>query len=791
MKIIRIPLLENKNSINSIEISYDNLFLAFEGSENAIWVYKYSDFKKILDYESNKKSQIIDKEEEEKNQENEQMNKLRRQYWFNDSLNLQKIVLQEHINSVSAILFLHSDSHVLFSSGFDKYIMIWRLDEIKMTGERVRKIPSKQEITDMKLYPDDRFLFVGYINGEINIISCDYQNNQFHSIAIFSEHDDYLNSIVLSPNIMEDGLFVSLSDKGKLILSQIFSKNNGNIDIKIKKIFPFENINHFSKGDTKKIDWSPDGSMIISVDHKFIQAKPIIHARLIFLDDLENTHALIGHIASPLIAKFSKVEYYYNNEVFLLLVTCDKSSNIKIWKVNTKTRKCSLLLSNDDFSDSIIRDIIFSNDGKYLFIVSSFGSITVIVFDDLKILNKEYLGNNNLINGNINMNNGVSRYKRKIVPEIISGYNKPIIPKESTQEQNQNIDGIYLDNESYNSNLVKGGIRNNNVNNISPQLINRDISQLLNLNMLKSNLYQSIDNTQIQFFNTINEHLQRLPSVNKKVFKFERIKTSEGHYLNLIYENNIPYNSAIITLRLSNNYTIYMKQNSGFIKLFTYSNICYAFYDSKSTLNIYSILGTPYLMNNYIADVTKMDLYNNYILLITNDNQIIILDFINKKNIFTSKLLCLSLNNTSVMEKINNLYFIGLNNIIFDIVQSSVYSNVTNRKIIYYNCLNNESTLSSDDCLTQSDKFKINEKDNLESPYTALLKQIYFDYNIKYSNENYVMIDKQIMACFENFKNDGNKNILVASLQNFANTFKNLLFILHDFEFIHKNYYKS
>ena len=788
MKIIRIPLLENKNSINSIEISYDNLFLAFEGSENAIWVYKYSDFKKILDYESTKKSQIIDKEEEEKNQENEQMNKLRRQYWFNDSLSLQKIVLQEHINSVSSILFLHSDSHVMFSSGFDKYIIIWKLDEIKITGERMRKIPSKQEITDMKLFPDDRFLFVGYINGEINIISCDYQNNQFHSVAIFSEHDDYLNSIILSPNIMEDGLFVSLSDKGKLILSQMFIQNNGNIDIKIKKIFPFENIHHFSKGDTKKIDWSPDGSMIISVDHKFIQSKPIIHARLIFLDDLENTQALIGHIASPLIAKFSKVQYYYNNEVFLLLVTCDKSSNIKIWKVNTKTKKCSLLLSNDDFSDSIIRDIIFSNDGKYLFIVSSFGSITIIVFDDLKIINKEYLGNNNLINGNINMNNGVSRYKRKIVPEIISAY-KPIIPKENNQEVNQNIDGIYLDNESYNSNLVKGGNRNNN---ISPQLINRDISQILNLNMLKSNLYQSIDNTQINFFNSISEHLQRLPSVNKKVFKFERIKTIEGYYLILSYENNIPYNRAIISLRLSNGYTIYMKQTNGFIKLFTYGSICYAFYDSKSTLNIYSILGTPYYMNNYIADVTKMDLFGNYILLITNDNQIIILDFLNKKNIFTSKLLCLSLNNTSVMEKINNLYFLGLNNIIFDIVQSSVYSNVTNRKIIYYNCLNNEFTLSSDDSLTQSDKFKINEKDNLESPYSALMKQIYFDYKVKYSEDNYITVDKQIGTLFESLKNESNnKAILVASLQNFATTFKNLTYALQDFEFIHKNLFKS
>jgi hypothetical protein len=452
--------------------------------------------------------------------------------------------------------------------------------------------------------------------------------------------------------------------------------------------------------------------------------------------------------------------------------------------MNTKTRKCNLLLSNDEFSDSIIRDIIFSNDGKYLFIVSSFGSISIIVFDDLKIYFKEYLGNNNLINGNINMNTKVTKYKAKVVPEMISAY-KPILMKENNSEMNQNIDGIYIDNESFNSNLVKGSNRNNN---ISPQLMSRDINQILNLNMLKSNLYQSIDNTQIHFFNSINEHLNRLPSVNKKIYKFERIKTIEGYYLILAYENNIPYNTSIISLRLSNNYIIYMKQIIGFIKLFSYSNICYAFYDSKSTLNIYSILGTPYYMNNYIADVTKMDLCNNYILLITNDNQIIILDFINKKNIFTSKLLCLSLNNASVMEKINNLYFLGLNNIIFDIVQSSIYSNVTNRKIIYYNCLNNEFTLSPDDSLTQTDKFKINERDNLESPYTALMKQIYFDYKVKYSEENYIMIDRQITACFENLKNDNNKNILVASLQNFSNTFNNLTFILQDFEFIHKRY---
>ena len=495
-------------------------------------------------------------------------------------------------------------------------------------------------------------------------------------------------------------------------------------------------------------------------------------------------HSLLN--LSPLIAKFSKVQYYFNNEMFFLLATCDKSSNVKIWKVNTQKRKCSILFSNDDFSDSIIRDIIFSYDGRYLFIVSSFGSISIIVFDDLKIINKDYLGNNNLINGNINMNTGTTKIKKKIVPEIVKG-NMPILLNNNNTEinQNQNIDGIYLDNESYNSNLIKSTNRNNN---ISPQIYNRDINQILNMNLLRNNLYQSIDSTQMHFFNSISEQLNRLPTVNKKIFKFEKIKTLEGYYLILAYENNIPYNSSIISLRLSNNYIIYMKQTNGFIKLFTHSNICYAFYDSKNTLNIYSILGTPYYMNNYIADVTKMDLFNNYILLITNDNQIIILDFINKKNIFTSKLLCLSLNNSSLMEKINNLYFLGLNNIIFDIVQSSLYSNVTNRKIIYYNCLNNEFTLSPDDCLTQTDKYKINEREIMESPYSALMKQIYFDYNTKYSEDNYIAIDRQITACFENLKNDNNKNVLVGSLKNFANMFKNFMFVIQDFDFIHKKY---
>ena len=780
MKIIRIPLLEDKYSINCIEISYDDLFLAFEGPENSIWIYKYNDIRNIIEYESDEKKQIVDKEKKEEEKDNS-LNDIERYYWFREPLNFQKIIIQEHRNTISALRFLHKDSHFLFSSGFDKFIIIWKLDESSLTAECMRKIPARQEITDMKLFPDDKYLLVGYINGEINIYFCDYKNNSFTLSGTFLEHDDFLNSIVLSPNIINDGLFASLSDKGKLILTEIKIKNNDKINFNIKKIFPFENKDHFNKGDTKKIDWSPEGSMLISVDHQFIQTKKIIHMRLIFLDDLENTQPLIGHVSSPLIAKFSKCNYVLDNETFQLLATCDRTSNIKLWKVFHKTRKCKIFFTNDDFSDSIIRDIIFSNDGKYLFIVSSFGSISIIVFEELNILNSKD-------SNNININNK----KKKIVPELISGL-KPIILQDKNKNYNQNdgsVEGIIIDNESINSNNQNNNYNNRCNKSDSYNPYNREINQILNMNIMKSQLYQNLDHVQQDYFNSINKQINSFPSIHRKVYNFDNIKTKEGYNLILIYENNIPYNISTISLKLSNNYIIYMKQIDSFIKLFAYNNICFAYYDSRSTINIFSLLGTPLYLNNYISDVTTMDLYENYILIVTNDNQIIISDYTKKKNIYSNKLLCLSLNNTYIMQKINNLYFLGLNNIIIEIIESSIYSNITKKKIIYYNSENNTFSLSQEEKLTLSDKCKINEKEKKESFYTNLLKQIDFDFNVKYSENDYLAIDKQINDNFENFNNrinlDEEKKIIFMNLKRIANAFKNLDFITKDFEIINK-----
>ena len=389
---------------------------------------------------------------------------------------------------------------------------------------------------------------------------------------------------------------------------------------------------------------------------------------------------------------------------------------------------------------------------------------------------------------NININNK----KKKIVPELISGL-KPIILQDKNKNYNQNdgsVEGIIIDNESINSNNQNNNYNNRCNKSDSYNPYNREINQILNMNIMKSQLYQNLDHVQQDYFNSINKQINSFPSIHRKVYNFDNIKTKEGYNLILIYENNIPYNISTISLKLSNNYIIYMKQIDSFIKLFTYNNICFAYYDSRSTINIFSLLGTPLYLNNYISDVTTMDLYENYILIVTNDNQIIISDYTKKKNIYSNKLLCLSLNNTYIMQKINNLYFLGLNNIIIEIIESSIYSNITKKKIIYYNSENNTFSLSQEEKLTLSDKCKINEKEKKESFYTNLLKQIDFDYNVKYSENDYLAIDKQINDNFENFNNrinlDEEKKIIFMNLKRIANAFKNLDFITKDFEIINK-----
>ena len=70
------------------------------------------------------------------------------------------------------------------------------------------------------------------------------------------------------------------------------------------------------------------------------------------------------------------------------------------------------------------------------------------------------------------------------------------------------------------------------------------------------------------------------------------------------------------------------------------------------------------------------------------------------------------------------------------------------------------------------------------------MKQIEFDYNVKYSENDYLGVDKQIKNNFENFNIrinlDEEKEIIFMNLKRIAKAFKNLYFITQDFEIINK-----
>ena len=123
-------------------------------------------------------------------------------------------------------------------------------------------------------------------------------------------------------------------------------------------------------------------------------------------------------------------------------------------------------------------------------------------------------------------------------------------------ENSKNIEGIFIDNESINSNN-----QNINRNKNIPYNYNREYQAL-------NNLYQNIEQNHLEYFNSINQHINTLPPIQKKIFRFENLKTKEGYYLILSYENNIPYNISTISLKLSNNYKNLYETNKFIYKSF-------------------------------------------------------------------------------------------------------------------------------------------------------------------------------------------------------------------------------
>ena len=326
-----------------------------------------------------------------------------------NTISIPKLVLEYHTMPISTLHFSSVHQNTLLSSSYDALILIWSINEDSFSGEKVGEISLKHEITDFVLYPDDSYILAGCSDNNIYIIKTDFENKVFDIVNVLISHESIICSIVLDPFIGTTGRFASLSDKGRLVITSFNAKDNI-----LNIVFNDEdlvNIKHKCNIQRKKIDWSLDGRWIVSVDHHQIRKQPLLHARLVDLNNLSHTQTLIGHESPVVSASFSKCIYStkeYNNN-FQLCATSDKMGNLIIWKI--ENNNFSVLVEIANYSESSINDMIWSKNGEYLITANSLGLVSAIQLTEFIIkdqTNSSILNNMSMFEHNLSMSNNIA-----------------------------------------------------------------------------------------------------------------------------------------------------------------------------------------------------------------------------------------------------------------------------------------------------------------------------------------------------------------------------------------------
>ena len=609
------------------------------------------------------------------------------------TISIPKLILEHHTDHISSLQFAnthHSHFNILFSGSYDKSLVIWKISHSKFIGEKIHIIPFKSEITSIVIYPNDQYLLVGCFDHSIYIIKCDYTTISFNNVCTFTRHDNIVNSIAIDPFIEQNGRFASLSDKGRLIISS-YNANTNQVNI-VHDYEEFINASHKCSIIQKQIDWSVDGTWIVSVDYHIIKHQNVIHARLINLNQVGSSQILIGHDSPFLNAKFSKCLYSdkgnYNNDEFQLCATSDKNGNLIIWKVDKE--RFSVLVEVNNYSESNITSMVWSYNGEYLITVNSSGSVCTIALSEFNIKTVNTNNNsNNLYNTNsylqTNQNiNQVRQPKPTLIPSAVT------CPPPSVFET-----------RTYNDNL--------------------------NAQQQQQKNQQTLDNLSQDIV---------IPNLH----------TRDKGKVSLCYENNINENNCMIKLKYTISPTLnktrflyQSKHTNKMIKLFVVNNYFYSFYDTNCVLHTYSLLNSLLISKTYIEDIHIITSYTKYLLILTSQHRIIITDVFTKQTILDDHLNVNSSPNSIFQTKINEIFFINLNQIIIKAESVNPYNNTNYKMKLYFDSRNNGLVLSNNSQLTQYETQLISTMKNLPdvSYYNSYFeKNIFFKDGEKKLNDN-------------------------------------------------------
>ena len=265
----------------------------------------------------------------------------------------------------------------------------------------------------------------------------------------------------------------------------------------------------------------------------------------------------------------------------------------------------------------------------------------------------------------------------------------------------------------------------------------------------------------------------------------KELKTKDHKYIILRWENNPIENYSLIECLYSNNNIIYAhKIINRLIKYFTNNTLFFAFFDTNFTLNVYSILNTPLLTNLYFEEITLLNCYDKYILLLTSHNRIIIIDVLSKQRIVDEN-LCICYDMFNVFQtKIDEILFFSLDKIIIKANTHNPYKNISERMVLFYdrktNCLTIENSFNEKILMEMK---KNNEKSIYKNYFSDIISPrkgfIEID-SIKLNNNLDLIYNKilksQLLEDYENYEK------AVSDLINLSKKEKKNHYIFEDFK---------
>ena len=577
------------------------------------------------------------------------------------------MVLDSLNSEITALHFSNIRHNTLLSSSFDSMITIWSLDSKSFSGDKIGEIPLKHEIYDFVLYPDDTYILAGCSDNNIYVIKTDFDNKTFDIVNVLISHESIISSIVLDPCISTTGRFASLSDKGRLVVTSFNAKDN--ILSVLFNDDEFVNVKHKCGTQRKKIDWSVDGRWIVSVDYHQMRNQSLLHARLIDLNDIENTQILVGHESPVVAACFSKCIYstkgYDNN--FQLCATSDKNGSLIIWRVENSN--FSVIVEIDNYSESNITDMIWSRNGEYLITANSLGFVSAVQLNEFTL-------------------------------------------KEMANTSTFNNMSIFEQNCSMTSNNITGKEDTKQANYHNSSYVNRT---------------SSCPKCQKQLYRTLDNSMNEIP--------IEGLLTKDKAKVVISWENNPYENTSVIKMKLVSDAETKIlfarKLVNKMIKLFTLNNVFYAFYDTTFTLNVFSLLNTMMLAKTYFEEVELLNCYKNYIMVLTSQNRLVILDVLTQEKIIDDALGINSLPNNAIQTKIDTIYFISLRQIIIKADSFNPYKATNNKMILYYDTKNKNLLISAYPELSFEEK-QIIKNIHLERSFY----NNYFEEKVSFKNVN-------------------------------------------------------